>query len=183
MTPTEIHLLFQLLALLAPPPNATATGQQAAVPAEVHRRLADTAEGILRCYHPTGRLQTVDIVGSPWSRQQDWNGTASALLKLHWRGTIYSYTSVVALVKSEDKVHGVLLSDPARIPASKQCALDGVGEGEQLSFAPSWRSAFEDALTTDQRVRSKAALRYVGRSDANVGRVQAGEQRWSRAGE
>ena len=125
MTPTEIGLLFKLLELLASPPEAAATAQKTAVPVEAHRSLADTAEGVLRCYHPSGRLQTVDVVETPWSRQKDWNGTSSAVLKMQWRGTIYSYTSVVALVKSEDKVHGVLLSDGARVPASKQCALDG----------------------------------------------------------
>jgi hypothetical protein len=125
MTPTEIHLLFQLLALLGSPPNGTATAQRTAVPAEVHRSLADTAEGILRCYHPSGRLVAVDIVETPWSRQKDWAGTASAVLKVQWRGTIYRYTSVVGIVRSEDKIHGVLVSDNASIPANKQCALDG----------------------------------------------------------
>ena len=124
MTPNEILLILKFLSAVMPPPDTQATANRPPM-LEGHRSLADTAESVLRCSHPTGRLQTVDVLEAPWTRQKDWNGTSSAVLRIQWRGTIYRYTSVVALVASQGAVHGVLLSDGARIPVNKQCALDG----------------------------------------------------------
>ena len=125
MTPNEILLILKFLAAVMPPPDAQADAAHRPAMLQDHRSLADTADSVLRCYHPTGRLQTVDILEAPWRRQKDWNATSSAVLKIQWRGTIYNYTSVVGLVASEGAVHGVLLFDGARIPANKPCALDG----------------------------------------------------------
>jgi hypothetical protein len=125
MTPNEILLILKFLTAVMPPPDAQSDGAHKPAVLQDHRSLGDTAESVLRCYHPTGRVQAVDVLEAPWKRQNEWNGTSSAVLRIRWRGTLYQYTSVVALVASQGAVHGVLLADGARIPASKQCALDG----------------------------------------------------------
>jgi hypothetical protein len=126
VTPNEALIIIELLSALTALHGSTALpNQQAPASIDIQRSVADTADSIIRCYHPSGRLKTVDVVEAPWSRQNDWNAMSSAVLRIHWRGTIKDYVSTVGLVEHDGQVHAVLLEDGAIIPANHHCALDG----------------------------------------------------------
>jgi hypothetical protein len=120
----ELKLLIAFLQALAaaPPANAAVPRQP---PTISMQSLGEVADAVIRCYHPTGRVQSVNVIQSPWDQQQVWKGSASAVLRIQWRGAIKSYVSAIALVERDSKVHAAVLRENSLVPASKRCALDG----------------------------------------------------------
>lgn len=127
MTPNEILVILKLLSALAAatPANAATTQTQQPPSIDLRESIADTADAVIRCFHPTGRLQIARVVQAPWAYQGQWNADASAVLQIKWRGMVNSYVSTVAILERSNKVHAVLLQDAAMIPANRRCALDG----------------------------------------------------------
>jgi hypothetical protein len=64
--------------------------------------IGEIGEGVLHCYHPSGKFRTVDIIESPWGRGVQYNAAHSALIRIDWNGAFLNtqYVMVVALVSS-----------------------------------------------------------------------------------
>lgn len=93
MTPHELLMLLEVLKMLSGHPgDSTATANPPqhteAAPSVEPKSIAEVAEIVLHCYHPSGRFQTVDVVERPWSRQGEWNAEASVLLQIHWHDLV-----------------------------------------------------------------------------------------------
>lgn len=130
MSPYELLSILKLLSALA------ATPAHAAVPhppptINIQESLGDTASAVLRCYHPSGRLEFVNVIQAPWALQGEWNATSSAELRIQWRGLLNTYISVVAVMERKGMVHAVMVQDGAILPANRSCALDGWVEAAQ----------------------------------------------------
>jgi hypothetical protein len=127
VTPNEILVIVKLLSALAAatPANAATAQPQQSASIDLRESIADTADAVIRCYHPTGRLQLASVVQAPWAYQGQWNADKSAVLQIRWRGMVNSYISTVVILERNNKVHAVLLRDAAMVPANRRCALDG----------------------------------------------------------
>lgn len=81
---------------------------------------------VLRCYHPSGRFQDVNVVEHPWPRGRDYNATDSAVLSIDWHGAVLQtpYRLIVALVGRGNSLKAVVLADNDRIPPKGNCALN-----------------------------------------------------------
>lgn len=88
--------------------------------------IGEIGEGVLHCYHPTGKFRTVDVIQSPWMRGPQYKAGHSALIRIDWNGAFLKtrYVMVVALVERDGKIHAVVQGDNAAIPRNPRCGLD-----------------------------------------------------------
>jgi len=86
----------------------------------------EVGEGVLHCYHPTGKFRTVDLLQTPWSRGVQYKATHSALMRIDWNGGFLGtpYVMLVALVERDGMVHAVVQADNAKVPRNPRCSLD-----------------------------------------------------------
>jgi hypothetical protein len=112
-------------ALFANAPSAGTTPTQVPNTGSV-QSIGEIGEGVLHCYHPSGKFRTVDIVQYPWDRGPQYNATHSALMRIDWNGAVLNtrYVMVVALVERDGKIHAVVQEDNATIPQNRRCGLD-----------------------------------------------------------
>lgn len=91
----------------------------------ITRSLGDTAENILRCYHPTGRYQDVSVVQVPWSGAQKFNATRSVLIRIIWRGGYVGlpYETLVGVMSRDGALKTIVASDSAIMPPNPKCEL------------------------------------------------------------
>ena len=86
---------------------------------------ADMSQQILKCYHPTARFQSADVVESPWSRQSQYNATKSSLITIRFAGiTNAKYEMQVGLVERDGAVKAAVLKETAKVRASSRCVLE-----------------------------------------------------------
>jgi hypothetical protein len=88
--------------------------------------IGEIGEGVLHCYHPSGKFRTVDVIQSPWGRGQQYHAAHSALIRIDWNGAFLNtqYVMVVALVERDRKIHAVVQGDNAQVPRNPRCGLD-----------------------------------------------------------
>lgn len=90
------------------------------------RDAGEVGEAILKCYHPTGRFHSVDVIETPWSRGPQYRARSSTLLRIDYSGgfTRRPYVIVVALVERDDQLKAIIQQDSAVVPANPRCSLD-----------------------------------------------------------
>ena len=127
MDPVSLALTF----FLNNPSMAAAAVNKATAPGTVdvsrmQESLVDLSRGVLKCYHPTARFNSVDAVGSPWPRQSQYGAEKSLVIRIRYAGlgAINRYEMVVAMMGKPDKVRAAVISDSAVIPHNKKCALE-----------------------------------------------------------
>jgi hypothetical protein len=124
-------LIFAFLQWGASNPDAVALGaskvfgQPRTVDTSQFSGFADMSQQILKCYHPSARFQTADIVESPWARQHQYNSTKSSLIAIHFTGiTNAKYVMQVGLVEREGAIKATVVQETAKMRASSKCALE-----------------------------------------------------------
>jgi len=127
---TTAMTIFQLLQQVAAamPATQTPTATEAARPKTVlmqSQSIAEVGQSILKCYHPSGRFRSVDVMEVPWQRGAQYNTKKSAMLRVNWNGAVLqtNYALYVAMVERDGKVLTVIQSDNATIPPNKNCSL------------------------------------------------------------
>lgn len=87
--------------------------------------LADMSQQILKCYHPTARFQTADVIETPWSRQDQYSATKSSLISIQFVGlTNAKYVMQVGLVERNETIKAVVVQETSKIRASAKCELE-----------------------------------------------------------
>jgi len=127
----EAAVLQFAITVLASPPPQPAKGSKKSAPkvvqvVQVQRdlRFADFAAGVLKCYHPTARLQSAAIEQRPWVRQAQYEAKGSALVSIEYTGvTNTHYTMFVGVLSKPQAIKTVIQSDSAVVPAYEKCEL------------------------------------------------------------
>lgn len=127
---TTAITIFQLLQQVAAamPAGQTPTPAETSRPKTVlmqSQSIAEVGQSILKCYHPSGRFRSVDVMEVPWQRGAQYNTKKSALLRVNWNGAVLqtNYALYVAMIERDGKVLTVIQSDNAAIPPNKNCSL------------------------------------------------------------
>lgn len=105
--------------------SANANGSPQPIPRP--QSIADVGVMLLKCYHPTGVFQTVQVIDYPWHAQQrQWNASDSVLLDIRWHGGFVGnqYRTVIGLVQRQGQIRAVIQGDNAAVPASNACVLN-----------------------------------------------------------
>lgn len=88
--------------------------------------IAESAELIIKCYHPSATFVAVDIVQYPWQQGIMWNATQSAQLRIFWRGAYIGndYETFVGFVQRGNNFRVIYeQTSPMTWPPSPRCAL------------------------------------------------------------
>lgn len=86
---------------------------------------ASMTKQILKCYHPSARYQSADVVETPWSRQEQYKASKSSLISIKFAGlTNTNYEIRVGLVEREGAVMTTVVQENAKIRASSKCQLE-----------------------------------------------------------
>lgn len=86
---------------------------------------ADMSQQILKCYHPTARFQSADMLESPWTRQAQYNATKSSLLEIRFAGISNAkYSMRVGLLEKDGQVKATVIQENTVARASAKCALE-----------------------------------------------------------
>lgn len=86
---------------------------------------ANMSKQILKCYHPTARYQSADVIETPWNRQDQYKASKSSLISIKFAGlTNTKYEMQVGLVEREDAVMTTVVQETAKIRASSKCQLE-----------------------------------------------------------
>lgn len=127
LTPANLMCFADLArSLAAPPPDRPLAGQAAPI-AVPPQSIAESAELIIKCYHPSATFVAVDIVQYPWQQGIMWNATQSARLRIFWRGAVLgtSYETFVGFVERGSEVRAIYeQTRPSALPPSNRCALN-----------------------------------------------------------
>lgn len=125
ITAKTILLIYELVSAMPPPaPRDPARPPPMQPTITKEQGIAEVAERVIRCYHPTARFKTVDVIEKPWKRQGQYKADASAVLRIRWEGKLYQYVSDVALLGRGDQVRAVVLDENSTFRASAKCALE-----------------------------------------------------------
>jgi len=125
---TGFMTIMQVLeALSGPVQGQPNTAQATQPPTMVLKSLAETSKTILKCYHPTGRYSSVELLEKPWSKQAQYNAESSAVIEIDWNGGFLNtpYKMLVVIVARDNEITVPILADNAQITASAKCPLNG----------------------------------------------------------
>jgi hypothetical protein len=126
LTPANLMCFADLArSLAAPPPDRPPAGQAAPI-AVPPQSIAESAELIIKCYHPSATFVAVDIVQYPWQQGIMWNAMQSARLRIFWRGAVLgtNYETSVGFVERGGNFRVIYEHTvPGTWPASNRCAL------------------------------------------------------------
>jgi hypothetical protein len=126
MDPVSLALMF----FLKHPDMATSMAKSTTKPAVVDvekakSSFADLSMEILKCYHKTARYELADVLVTPWSRQGQYSAEKSAVIKIQFTGMSSSrYEMQVAVMKQDEKIRTVVLSENTLVPYNKKCQLE-----------------------------------------------------------
>lgn len=122
LTPSQAVCFLRFLSSL----GKSSANTQEAVPLQRPQSLAEIGIMILKCYHPTGNFEAIELLDHPWREQHmQWNANNSALLRIRWHGTFGNrYATVVGLVERQGQIRTILQNDGAQVPASSHCRLN-----------------------------------------------------------
>ncbi|MBD3666486.1 MAG: hypothetical protein HUJ16_00885 [Kangiella sp.] len=132
---TDIKLIMQVLSLLASLGEAPAGSPPQQAEMQMPTSLADVGREIVKCYHPTARFHSVDILQRPWNRQAYYNADKSVLLRVHWRGGLVGrrYALDVALLSKGNQLRAPVQHDNALTRPSTRCMLNNWTQVKGLS--------------------------------------------------
>jgi len=126
LTPANLVCFAELArSLTAPAPSRPAVGHAAPIVVPP-QSLAESAELIIKCYHPSATFIAVDVVQYPWQQGVMWNATQSAQLRIYWRGAYIGneYQTYVGFVQRGDNFRVIYeQTSPTTWPPSPRCAL------------------------------------------------------------
>lgn len=126
-TPHQAACFAMLFAALRPP--GPAPGAAPAQPATLHMpaSIGEVGAMLLGCYHPSGKLVSVEVQESPWRAQHEqWKARRSLLMVIKWRGGLLGtpYWTRVGLVERDGQVRALVQDEHSVLAAKAGCPLN-----------------------------------------------------------
>lgn len=84
---------------------------------------AELGKIVLKCYHPSGRFVSIDMIQKPWVRGKNYGADKSVFIRINWRGALSNspYYTLVGLVGRRGHFRAAVQGDNAPFPPSGQC--------------------------------------------------------------